>query len=253
MQASSSVPSSAVRPIVPTATPTDAGPDVHATDAGPSQAPNTDIEPALVSPMWQDPDALLRSTAQPALERIQRDRERVSPRLRPMLEHIGRHLFDPELNINRLKQACGIRDNSIAILFHSQIGQSPKAYLSQRRLETASRLLRDTEMRVWRIAEMVGYSSLGVFSKAFNRWAKQRPNAFRKQARQLAQGLPNSLLSTVEFMDRALSGALTDREADRLLQRLLELYPGLTDEAALRRLGDDAIPIAGDLASPPQL
>lgn len=183
---------------------------------------------------WRDPEVLLQRAAHPTLERIQRDRRRVSPRLRPMLEHIERYLFDPQLNVNRLKQACSIRDNSIAIHFHSQIGQSPKAYLSQRRLETASRLLRDSDLRVWRIAEMVGYSSLGVFSKAFNRWAKHRPMAFRRQARELVQDPPVRLLSTVEFMDRALSGALTDREARHLVDRLLELYPEVPVTSASR-------------------
>lgn len=175
---------------------------------------------------------MLEVAAQPALERIRRDRDRASQRLRPMLEHIESHVFAPGLNVNHLKKACGIRDNSIAILFHSQIGQSPKTYISERRLETASRLLRDSDLRVWKIAEMVGYSGLGVFSKAFNRWAKQRPNAFRRQARDIACALPASPQPTVEFMDRALSGALTDLEAGRLVERLLEIYPQLSADLA---------------------
>ena len=82
---------------------------------------------------------------------------------------------------------------------------------------------------------MVGYSSLGVFSKAFNRWARQRPNAFRRQARELACEVPASSLPSVELMDRALAGALSDREADSLLQRLLDLYPRLSDNLAAHR------------------
>lgn len=182
--------------------------------------------------------------AQPAYERIRRDRDRASLRLRPMLEHIEGHIFNAKLNVNQLKKACRIRDNSITILFHSQIGHSPKTYISERRLETASRLLRDSDLRVWKIAEMVGYSGLGVFSKAFNRWAKQRPNAFRRQAREIACELPSSPLPTVEFMDRALSGALNDHEAGRLLKRLLELYPQLFADLAAGLAEEETVPEA---------
>ncbi len=210
--------------------------------ASDSPSPSTPTAPRQAyhsTTAFNEAEELLRSAMQPSLERIRRDRDRVSSRLRPLLEYIEQHLFDRRLNVQHLKQACGIRDNSIAILFHSQVGHSPKSYISERRLETASRLLRDTDIRVWRISEMVGYSGLGVFSKAFNRWAKQRPNAFRRQARDLACSQPPGPLPNDELMDRALAGSLSHQEASRLLQRLLEIYPRLTERLPAE-LGDSA-------------
>lgn len=167
----------------------------------------------------------LADAARISYNRIRKDQLVASSKLLPLLRYIELNLFHPDLNVNHLKQACGIRDNSIAIHFHSEMGQSPKAYISSRRLETAARLLVMTRLRVWEIAELVGYSSLGVFSKAFNRWAGQRPNAFRRQMREIDRSdIPSELLSP-GFLRRALTGNLTPQEAGRLLKRLATMYP----------------------------
>ena len=173
---------------------------------------------------------MLETAATPALERIRSDLERVPPRLRPLLEHLETHLFDPALNVSNLKRACGIRDNSIAILFHAEVGHSPKNYISDRRLETAALLLRETQLRVWQIGELIGYSSLGVFSKAFNRWSGQRPKAFRKRSRErLREGgetqLARPVVTDGERLRLALAGKLDSQDAEVLIRRLLELYP----------------------------
>lgn len=165
-----------------------------------------------------------------SLTTIRRDRGRASRRLEPMLQHIELHLFDPGLNVQSLKQACGIRDNSIAIQFHREMDLAPKAYISQRRMETAARLLIETELRVWKVADLVGYSSLGVFSKAFNRWAGQRPNAYRKQMRGLrGEDVPSTWLQP-GLLERAVEGQLSTEEAVWLIRRLLERYPSVQQE-----------------------
>lgn len=164
-----------------------------------------------------------------ALQRIRSDQEHASKRLLPLLLYIEEHLFHPSLNVNRLKQACRIRDNSIAIQFHREIGQSPKAYISSRRLETAARLIITTHLKIWEIAERVGYSNLGVFSKAFNRWAGQRPNAYRRQMREIDQMKVPSDSVSPGFLRRAVTGELSAREAKWLLERLTEMYPELRE------------------------
>lgn len=175
-------------------------------------------------------DDLLQTAAAETFERIREDHERVNDRLKPMLAHIESHLFDPKLNVNRLKKACGIRDNSVAIHFHSAVGQPPHAYISQCRLEISSRLLRDTDLPVWKISEMLGFSSIQVFSRAFNRWCGQRPTSYRKEHRRSGNGAPPKKSSKDRFDDpeiwsRAMAGQLRSEEAAGLMHRLLEIYP----------------------------
>ena len=131
---------------------------------------------------------LLKTAAVESLERIQLDRAKAPQRLKPLLAYIEEHLFDPTLDVNHLKRACGVRDNSVPIQFHSAVGRPPHGYIEDRRLETACRLLADTHLKIWQISELLGYSSIQVFSRAFSRWSGQRPTLFRKKARRGGAG-----------------------------------------------------------------
>ena len=112
---------------------------------------------------------LLASAAIESLERIRLDRARAPQRLKPLLAYIEDNLFDSTLDVNQLKRSCGVRDNSVPIQFHSAVGRPPHGYIEDRRLETACRLLADTNLKIWQISELLGYSSIQVFSRAFSR------------------------------------------------------------------------------------
>jgi AraC-like DNA-binding protein len=174
----------------------------------------------------ETPEKLLEIAAEPALTRIRKDHERASDRLCPLLKYLEDHLFNPDLNVNQLKIACGIRDNSIVIVFHNEVGQTPKTYITSLRLETAARLLRDTHLKIWQISDLVGYSALGVFSKAFDRWSGLRPQHYRKKRRQSRS--QNQLHPMEVFDNHLLERALTRRldvpEVHRLIHHLCELY-----------------------------
>ncbi|MEM1201683.1 MAG: helix-turn-helix transcriptional regulator [Acidobacteriota bacterium] len=180
----------------------------------------------------QDPaQELLNSAAVETMDRIRVDQDQVPARLKPMLSYIESHLFDPELTVNRLKKACGIRDNSVAIHFHAAVGKPPHAYISQCRLETAARLLRDSDLPVWKISDLLGFSSIQVFSRAFHRWSGQRPTTFRRDARRAHGQRPlpargnGEGRTNGEYWNRALNGDLPDDEAASLIQLLLQIYP----------------------------
>ncbi len=126
---------------------------------------------------------LLEEAASESIDRIQLDRRKAPQRLKPLLAYIEEHLFNPTLDVNQLKRSCGVRDNSVPIQFHSAVGRPPHGYIEDRRLETACRLLADTNLKIWQISELLGYSSIQVFSRAFSRWSGQRPTLFRKKAR----------------------------------------------------------------------
>lgn len=180
---------------------------------------------------------LLAAAAEESLERIRQDRARAPQRLKPLLAYIEDNLFDPTLDVNQLKRSCGVRDNSVPIQFHSAVGRPPHGYIEDRRLETACRLLGDSTLKIWQISELLGYSSIQVFSRAFSRWSGQRPTLYRKKARQQNNGMPqNSAVAAAakrtaqvvygpDALRRALSGELSPDEAGHLIDRLLNLYP----------------------------
>lgn len=208
---------------------------------------------------------LLAAAAEESLERIRQDRARAPQRLKPLLAYIEDNLFDPTLDVNQLKRSCGVRDNSVPIQFHSAVGRPPHGYIEDRRLETACRLLADSTLKIWQISELLGYSSIQVFSRAFSRWSGQRPTLYRKKARQQNNGASNSAVAAAskrtsqvvygpDALRRALSGELSPDEAGHLIDRLLNLYPSCRRSVdpmssrpaseSSRRVGDRAVAAA---------
>ena len=160
--------------------------------------------------------------AESTLARIRQDRDGSEDAVRRMLSILERDLFDPNLNVESLRRRARARDKS-SLAFQSCTGLPPKQYIASRRLEVAARLLTGSDFKVWQIAEAVGFSSLGVFSKAFHRWAGIRPRAYRNQESSTEALRPID----ADFLRRALEGALTDDEASWLVGRLRKLYPSL--------------------------
>lgn len=180
-----------------------------------------------------DRDAL-RAAAAPTLERIRRDEDRVGSKLKPLVAYIADHLFSPDLTVGQLKQACGIRDNSVALHFHREVGQPPHVYISRARIEVAVALMRQSNLPVWRVSELLGYSSIQVFSRAFFRLTGRRPLAVRKEDRGSGDSPRPDQLEPIyeeapplfdDLLRRVTRHELTDAEAGELIRRLLLSYP----------------------------
>ena len=66
-------------------------------------------------------------------------------------------------------------------LFTATYGQSPAAYVAERRIERAQDLLRSTNLTVTEVCFAVGYSSLGSFSTRFRQIVGETPSAFQRR------------------------------------------------------------------------
>ena len=184
-----------------------------------------------------DPSSELAAAAAPTMREISRLADTAPPRIAAMVIYIRDHLFDPKLSVHRIKEACRLRDNSIALHFHRILGQPPGTFITDRRLAVAERLLSDTWLPIWKITDLLGYSSIQVFSRAYFRRKGRRPSAARKDGAGesvAAASIPSPGEATPfaaaislesDFLRRALEGSLEDHEAAFLLSRLLELYP----------------------------
>lgn len=149
--------------------------------------------------------------AQPTRARI-REAAAKAGRMAPIVTTIERRLFDRSLNVNELWRVHGVRDHSAAARFTAAVGEPPSVYISRARLEVAARLLVETRLRVWRIAELVGYE-VQAFQKAFKSWSggltpmtyRQRPpRASSGEAEDSGSGDP------LRCADRALAGAAVE-------------------------------------------
>jgi AraC-like DNA-binding protein len=85
--------------------------------------------------------------------------------------------------IERLADDAALSRSTLHDRFTHYIGQAPMQYLTQWRMQVASRMLRDTSAKLIEIAQEVGYESEAAFSRAFKRTVGAAPAAWRRVGR----------------------------------------------------------------------
>ncbi len=104
-------------------------------------------------------------------------------RLAPALSAMHRDLEHP-WSVAELAALTRQAPSTFAHRFTEVVGQTPAAYLTERRMASAARMLESTATPVGRVATAVGYTSEPAFSRAFRRRFGIPPLAWRKQARE---------------------------------------------------------------------
>jgi AraC-like DNA-binding protein len=103
-------------------------------------------------------------------------------------EHIGRALAhmhrEPEQRwtVASLAAVARMSRSAFAERFTELVGEAPLAYLTRRRMQVATRLLRDDRLMPAEVAEQIGYASIPAFSRAFKRTVGMSPGAVRSAA-----------------------------------------------------------------------
>lgn len=83
------------------------------------------------------------------------------------------------LVLDVLASEAGYSKYHFARTFADAYGETPRAYLSRRRVERAKDLLRTANLSITEICLLVGFESLGSFSALFRRLVGQSPSAYR--------------------------------------------------------------------------
>ncbi len=103
-------------------------------------------------------------------------------RLSPVLDHIEANLARP-WSRDGLARLAGLSPSRFAALFSRATGRSPLAYIADRRLARAQRLLIVTGSEIQEVARAVGFADAYYFSRWFRRCAGMAPSAYRVAAR----------------------------------------------------------------------
>jgi AraC-like DNA-binding protein len=108
--------------------------------------------------------------------------------LRRAHDHVDRHYREP-LDLDRLSRVAGVSKFHFVRTFEATYGETPIRYLTRRRIERARDLLRHANLTVTEICMLVGFSSLGAFSRRFTLLVGESPTAYRD--RWAARGGPH--------------------------------------------------------------
>jgi AraC-like DNA-binding protein len=86
------------------------------------------------------------------------------------------------LDLDALAAVSGYSRYHFAREFHRAFGEPPAAYLSRRRVERAKDLLAHANLTVTEVCMVVGFSSLGSFSRRFQELVGCRPSEYQRRA-----------------------------------------------------------------------
>ena len=132
---------------------------------------------------------LLETAGAPALDEIDTLLARIHPDFRPCLLRMREALFRRDLTVASLRQAAARRGYEFSKAFREVYGQRPTRFISTKRLETACRLLRETDLPVGVIARLVGFTGIHAFGMRFRQEVGQSATEFRESVRG-SQGAP---------------------------------------------------------------
>ena len=110
---------------------------------------------------------------------------KLSPVVEAAKRYISRHYADVDMGLNDVADALSIHPSYLSRLMKQELGMPFAKYLTNVRINKAVQLMRDPEMRIWQVAEMVGYSGGNYFSTAFKKVLGVSPADYRLEDRKL--------------------------------------------------------------------
>lgn len=89
--------------------------------------------------------------------------------------------YAESLDLDDMASAAGFSRYHFAREFRGVFGETPRAYLSRRRVERAKDLLVHANLTVTEVCMVVGFSSLGSFSRRFRELVGCSPTEYRNR------------------------------------------------------------------------
>ncbi len=96
------------------------------------------------------------------------------------LRFIWQHYTEP-IQTHDVVAAAGLSRHHLMRQFHTHLGRSISDEILRKRVEYAKRLLVESDLKAWQIAETCGFSSIVHLSTAFSRLTGQAPSRFRSE------------------------------------------------------------------------
>jgi two-component system, response regulator YesN len=87
--------------------------------------------------------------------------------------------YDKDISLKDISSSIFMNLNYLCTLFKNEVGETINNYMTRVRMEKAMKLLRETDLKVFEIAERVGYSNTNYFSYTFKKYTGKAPVEFR--------------------------------------------------------------------------
>lgn len=118
-----------------------------------------------------------------AIERMT-DHAALSPIVSTTKEYIAAHYADASLDLTKVAGALSVHPVYLSRLMKQELGMPFARYLTHVRIGHAVELMQDANMKIWQVAQRVGYSGPNYFSAAFKKVLGVSPAEYRAEGRQ---------------------------------------------------------------------
>lgn len=92
---------------------------------------------------------------------------------------IEEHYNDPGFSVGSLAESMAVSEGHISRLFKSETGLSINNYLTRYRVRRAMDFLKDINVKVYEVADKVGYQDIAYFSNTFKKLAGRTPSEYQ--------------------------------------------------------------------------
>ena len=99
------------------------------------------------------------------------------------MDFIGRHYSDSSISIGLIAQHLGISEGHLSHLFKKETDYTLLNYLTRYRIHKAMGLLKDCRVKVYEVAEQVGYRDITYFSATFKKLVGVSPSEYQDTSR----------------------------------------------------------------------
>lgn len=90
------------------------------------------------------------------------------------------HNFQNNIKLETIASLFGYSSTYLGRIFNKTIGENFNSYIDHKRIELSKLLLQENRLKVYEIADQVGYKNVNYFHKKFKKYVGESPAEFRK-------------------------------------------------------------------------
>lgn len=94
--------------------------------------------------------------------------------------YINENIYSP-LTIEELCNEFSISRSTLQILFKNNVGEAPKQYISNLKLNKSKQLIKESKYTISEISDILGFTSIHYFSRKFKQYFGVSPTEFAKR------------------------------------------------------------------------
>lgn len=95
------------------------------------------------------------------------------------MAYISKHYNEPDISVGTVAQSLNISEGYLSHTFKKETDYTLLNYLTRYRIHKAMELLKDCRVKVYEVAEQVGYRDIAYFSATFKKYTGLSPSEYQ--------------------------------------------------------------------------